>query len=130
MAEDACRASDRAVRSDARAARNGRTPGHRRMGADAHVMADLDLVVELDAVLDHGVVERTAVDRGVGADLDVVAYDGAPGLRNLDPASGIGRHAETVCADHHAGMDQSALAYDAAGIDRDRRTQAAVLSDR
>jgi hypothetical protein len=33
-------------------------------------VADLDLVVELDAVLDDGVVQRPAVDRGVGADVD------------------------------------------------------------
>src|SRR6267154_412386 len=129
MAEDACRASDRAVRSDTRAARNGGTPGHRRMGADAHVMADLDLVVQLDAVLDHRVVERAAVDRRVGADLDVVAYKGTPRLRNLDPAPRIARHAETVGADHHAGMNQCALADEATRIDGHRRSQAAVLAD-
>src|SRR5205809_927730 len=130
MADDARGTADGAVPADARAACDGYTPGHRGMGTDVHVVADLDLVVELDAVLDHRVVERAAVDRGVGADLDVVTYHGAPGLRNLDPASGIRRHAETVGADHHAGVDQGALAYDAAGIDRHRRTQAAVLSDR
>src|SRR5882724_388411 len=129
MAEDACRASDRAVRSDARAARNGRTPGHRRMGADAHVMADLDLVVQLDAVLDHGVVERAAVDRRVGSDLHIVAYEGTARLRNLDPAPRIARHAETVRADHHAGMNQCALADKATRIDGHRRSQAAVLAD-
>jgi hypothetical protein len=41
--------------------------------ADAHVVRDLDLVVELHALLDHRVVQRAAVDGGVGADLDVVA---------------------------------------------------------
>src|SRR5207249_3261549 len=35
-----------------------------------------------------------------------------------------------IGGDHHAGVDQGALAYDAAGIDRHRRTQAAVLADR
>src|SRR5258708_99848 len=129
MAEDACRASDRAVPADARAARNGRTAGHRRMRADAYVMADLDLVVQLDAVLDHGVVERAAVDRGVGADLHVVAYEGPTRLRNLDPASRIARHAETIGANHHAGMNQRALADKAARIDGHRRSQAAVLAD-
>src|SRR5258705_104904 len=129
MAEDACRAADRAVPADTRAARNGGTPGHRRMGADAHVMADLDLVVQLDAVLDHRVVERAAVDRRVGSDLDIVAYKGTTRLRDLDPASRIARHAETVGADHHAGMNQCALADNAAGIDRDRGPQAAVLAD-
>ena len=50
-----------------------------------HVVADLDLVVELHAVLDHRVVQRAAVDGGVGADLDVVADDHAADLRNLAP---------------------------------------------
>src|SRR5437879_7441168 len=130
MADDARGSADGAVRSDARAACDTCTPGHRGMCTHAHVVADLDLVVELDAILDHRVVERAAVDRGVCADLDVVAYHGAPGLRNLDPASGIRCHAETVCADHHAGVDQGALAYDAPGIDRHRGTQAAILPDR
>ena len=35
--------------------------------------ADLDLVVELDAVLDDGVVDGAAVDGGIGADLDIGA---------------------------------------------------------
>jgi hypothetical protein len=52
---------------------------------------DLDLVVELDAVLDHRVVEGTAVDGGVGADLDIVADDDAADLRNLGPAASATR---------------------------------------
>ena len=49
--------------------------------------ADLDQVVELDAVLDHGVVERAAVDAGVGADLDVVADAHRAELLDLLPAA-------------------------------------------
>ncbi len=45
----------------------------RSVRADAHVVADHDEVVELDALLDHGVVDGAAVDGGVGADLDVGA---------------------------------------------------------
>ena len=36
---------------------------------------------------DHGVVEGAAVDRGVGADFDIVADDDAANLRDLDPAA-------------------------------------------
>jgi hypothetical protein len=68
-----------------------------------HVVADLDQVVELDAVLDHGVVERAAVDAGVGADLDVVADAHRAELLDLDPAPLVGREAEAVGADHRAG---------------------------
>ena len=50
-----------------------------------HVVGDLHEVVELHAVLDHGVVDRAAVDRGVRADLHVVADHDAADLRDLDP---------------------------------------------
>ena len=83
--------------------------GDRGVRADAHVVADLDLVVELDALLDHRVVERAAVDRGVGADLDVVADAHAADLRNLDPAALLRRDAEAVGADHHAGVQDDPL---------------------
>src|SRR5258708_19240773 len=113
MADVAPGTGDGTVRPDARAACNGRTAGHRSVRTDAHVMADLDLVVELDAVLDHGVVERAAVDGGVGTDLDVVAYYGTTGLRNLDPASRIGRHAAAVRPDPHPAVNPTPLPYDA-----------------
>ena len=61
-------------------------PAKARVRADVHVVADLHQVVELDAVFDHGVVERAAVDAGVGADLDVVADTHRAELLDLDPA--------------------------------------------
>ena len=65
-----------------------------------HVVADLDQVVELDAVLDHGVAERAAVDAGVGADLDVVADDArAPSCSIFSQRPLVGREAEAVGAD-------------------------------
>ena len=52
--------------------------------ADAAVVADLHVVVELDAVFDDGVLERAAVHGRVRADLDVVADHDAAELRHLD----------------------------------------------
>ena len=60
-----------------------RSPCARR----SRVVADLDLVVELHVVLDHRVVDRAAVDRGVGADLAVVADEHAADLRDLAPSA-------------------------------------------
>jgi hypothetical protein len=40
-------------------------------------MADLHLVVQLDALADHGVLEGAAVDRRVRPDLDIVAEAGS-----------------------------------------------------
>src|SRR5918996_545040 len=87
MADDHRRAADRYVAADVGAAGDADAARDRAVRADAHVVANLDLVVELDALLDHRVVERAAVDRGVGADLDVVADAHAPDLRDLHPAT-------------------------------------------
>jgi hypothetical protein len=91
-----------------RAAGHADAAGHGRVRADMAVVADLDLVVELDAVLDDGVGQRAAVDRGVGADVDVVADQHAPGLRNLDVDAVLAREAEAVGADHGARVQDAA----------------------
>src|SRR5262249_40678386 len=97
--------------------------------SDAAVVADLDLVVELDAVLDHRIVERAAVDGGVGADLDVVADAHHAYLGDLDPAPGLVlRAAEPVGADHRAGMHDDPLPEGAAVIHHHARIKAAPAS--
>src|SRR5690606_38386778 len=105
VAEDRNAAGDHTTLSYLRAAGHARHSGHRRVRADAHVVSDLHEVVELDAVLDHRVLDRAAVDRGVRADVDVVADHDRAELRDLDPASAfrtaeIRREAEAVGADH------------------------------
>jgi hypothetical protein len=91
--------------------------------ANADVVADLNLIVELDAVTDQRVVERTTVDRRIGADLDVVTDQHATDLRDLDPALAFLGEAETVATDHRAGVDDRPLADHAAVIDDDVRVQ-------
>ncbi len=61
------------------------TTGHGRVGTDVHVVANLDQVVQLDAIFDHRVVQRTAIDAGVGTDLDIVADAHSAELLDLDP---------------------------------------------
>ena len=54
------------------------------MSANVRVVANLDEVVELDAVFNDGVVQRATVNAGVGADFDIIANaDGAKGRRNI-----------------------------------------------
>src|SRR5215831_624247 len=103
------RASDHAIAPDARAAGDADAAGNDGVRADAHVVSDLDLIVELHALLYYGVVQRSAVYRRVRADFHVVADDRAPDLRNLDPALAFARDAESVRADHDSRMDQDPL---------------------
>src|SRR5262245_25983246 len=129
MAVDHRGAADGDVRADVGAAGDADAAGNRGMRADAHVVPDLDLVVELHALLDHGVVERAAVDGRVGADLDVIADAHAPDLRNFYPPAIRGRDAEAVGADHGPGMDDDAFSQGAIGVDDYAWIEAALVTD-
>src|SRR5688572_31155255 len=91
-------------------------------------MADLHLVVQLDAVADDRVLERAAVHGRVRADLDVVADAHAAELRHLDVSVDVGRMAEAVAADHRARLEQAAHADGDALAQRDARLKAAILA--
>src|SRR5690606_26559985 len=92
-----------------------------------------DLVVELDPVADLGVLERAAVDGGVGADFDVVADAHAAQLGDLAPGAlpegGIRREAEAVGPQHDAAVQDGARADAYVGVERHARMQQAVGPD-
>src|SRR3569832_156647 len=110
MAHDADAAADGAARADAGAAGDARAAGDGGVRPDDHIVGHLYLIIQFDAVLDHGIVERAAVDGGVGADLDVVADTHCAELRHFDPCAARIGETEAVAADHHAGMNHRAAA--------------------
>src|SRR4051794_353126 len=73
MPADHGAAPNAAIAADARAAGDADAAGDRGVRPDVAVVPDLDLIVELDTLFDHGVVERAAIDGGIGAHLDVVS---------------------------------------------------------
>src|SRR5438105_4190056 len=111
------RTTDFTVLADAHAARDAHTARYRSMRADAAVVPNLDLIVELHALLDHGVVQRAAIDGGVGTDFHIVAYHHAADLRDLEPLTRLLRHAETIGTDHRAAMNDHPIADHAIVID-------------
>ena len=64
-----------------------------------HVVADLDEIVDLGALADHGVADGAAVDGRVGADLDIILDDDPADLRHLAWPSAPMHEAEAVLAD-------------------------------
>ena len=72
------------------------------------VVPDLHEIVDLDAVLDHGVLDCAAVDRGIAPHLDVVADQNRADLRHLDVPVGIARVTETIPADDAARLQYAA----------------------
>src|SRR4030095_2076928 len=116
MSRDHRRAADLAVASDPGAPRHAHTSGNGGVRADRAVVPDLDLIVELDVVLDHGVVDGAAIDRGIRADFAVGADHDAPDLGDLEPAPAFLGHTEAVRSYHRTSMDDRARAAQHADI--------------
>src|SRR5690606_36662653 len=96
--------------ADGNGAGNAAMGGEHATTSDPYIMGDLDEIIYLGPLADHRIGKRAAIDRGVGADLDVVLDDDAAELGHLVEA-GAARHvAEAVLADAHAGMDDDAVA--------------------
>lgn len=96
---------------------------------DAAVVADVDHVVELDAVAQFGDAEGGTVDGGVGPDFAVVAeLDGAD-LRELLVGAVDFDEAEAVGSEDDAGVEDGAGADGDAIVDGDAGVEEAVGAD-
>ncbi|KAF1326762.1 hypothetical protein FI667_g8294, partial [Globisporangium splendens] len=126
-------AADGAALADGGRARHTHAGRHRGMCADAAVVADHDLVVELHAVREDGVFKGAAVDGGVGADFDVIAQRNAAELRDLAPGAlaqrRIRREAETIGPQHRTAVQDDSGADLDAFVQRDVGMQPAIGPD-
>src|SRR5208283_6159036 len=94
------------------------------MPANRDIVAYLHKVVDLGALADHGVANGAAVDRGAGADLDVVLDDDAAELRHLVVAP-LGHHeVKPVLTYLAAGMNDDPVADQRVGDGRSRADRA------
>ncbi len=93
------------------------------MCTNLHVVADLHQVVQLDPIGNHCVLQGAAVNAGVGADFDIVADAHRAKLLYLFPSTAVRGKAEAIGTDHHARMNQAALADMAVLRHRHARTQ-------
>ena len=73
-------------------------------------MRNLALVINDNPVANHGIVQRTTVNRGAGANLHAIANNDATQLRDLYPVTAIVSVAEAIRANHRAGLNQAILA--------------------
>lgn len=99
------------------------------VSAYVHVVSNLDLVVQLDAILDDSIVKRTPVYSCVCADLDIITNQNPTGLRNLQPLAIFHGHAETVCAYDGASMNNDTFPQNAVMVDADIGAKPCVAVD-
>src|SRR5215831_15384361 len=84
--------------------------GDQAMPANHHVVADLDEIVDLGPLSDHGVATGAAVDGGTGTNLHLVLHDHPADLWDLEMLRLPGHVAESILADMNTGMDDDAIA--------------------
>src|SRR4051812_30694763 len=77
---------------------------------DFHVVPNLDQIIDLGPLAYHGFTERGAINRGPGADLDVVSDPHNANLRDLVMFAAVSRKTVTVRTNHDAGMNDAAVA--------------------
>src|SRR5262249_33063723 len=101
--------SDLPTNDDATANRagagNSRLRGNHNLCANLHIVSDMDQVIQFYAFGDARVVERAAIDRGVCANLDVVADFHNSSLRKLPILPFSESVSKAVRADHRSRMN-------------------------
>ncbi len=118
-----------AMTTDTRTAGDPDTTGDRSMLSDYHVVGNLHLVIYLYTASDQRVIHGASIDRGVGADFDIIAYLDTADLRHFFPMTIALRQAETVGPDDHARMQQDAFTDLRARQYRHPRHQSAFGAD-
>ena len=111
-----------------------REPG---LGGDNNIFSDLAVVanvyqiVDFRASSDAGFVQRSAIDSGIGADLDIIFDFQAADLRKLFVAASrlVAHIAKAVAAEHGTGVNNYAVSKTHAGINRHVRIEITTRSD-
>src|SRR5258708_13353444 len=112
MIGDADLATHHDAVADHRAAGDADLAADDAAAAEAHVVADMDEIIEHRAGTDHRIAGGAAVDRAIGAQLDVVLDDDAPELQHAQEPFGAGHEAEARPADADPGCDLAPPAHD------------------
>src|SRR5690606_2753036 len=100
---------DHAVLANLGAAGNTCAPSHSGVITDLHVVRDHDLVIQLDPVANQRGRQRTTVDGGIGADLNVVADTHPTNLRDFLPDTLLIGKAEALATDHCTRLNDHPL---------------------
>src|SRR2546421_10489846 len=100
--------------------------------ADAHVVSDVNQVVDLRSRSDDSIIHAAAVDARIRADLDVIADEAAPDVWNLAVRFSpfTGDISESVAAEHCARVYDHALAQRGPCVQRHAREELGLVAHR
>jgi len=130
MAKDASTAANLAMIANDCTPSNAYTGRYRAAITDLHVVRDLNLIVELATLTNHGVINRSAVNCGVRTNLAIITNANGTCLRNLDPLAAIACEPKSIRTDDCTRMDNDARSNHASRINCDSRIEATLFADR
>jgi hypothetical protein len=99
-----------------------------RVFADNDIVSDLHQIIDFSASSDNGLAKRCAINGRIGADFDIVLNHDNSGLRNLNTAFPMAGIAESITANHDAGMENHSIADATTIADNDIGVQYGILS--
>ena len=113
MPQDHARTTDCAMRTNVCTASDTHASSHCCVLTNAGVVSNLNLIVELDAVGNHGVIERPTVDAGVGPNFHIIANHDNAQLFYFFPAPCNRRETKPIATNHSTWVYQAPTADNA-----------------
>src|SRR5690606_3864650 len=107
MAADTDHSRDGAIFTNPRAACDTGVSSNGGVITEAHIVSDLNQIIELYAVAQHSIIQSAAVNRCVSTDFNSIADYHTAQLENLDPLPPVRRKTESVSADDNTGVNDA-----------------------
>ena len=126
---DADLTADEALRANCRTAGDTCLRGDDRVLADFNVVGNLDQVIKLHAAANDGRFERSPIDAGVRADFDIIFDDHLSYLWKFNARDAVFNETESIGADNSAGVNDHAISDLDIFIDNNPGIQRAVIAD-
>ena len=129
MSRDSCLPPQRDMLADVCRSGHSDQTGEHAVRADGGAVADENEVAELGPGCDSSFAEGCAVDRTVGADLDIVVDHGSANLRDFYPFLVDRRIAQAILPDDGTGVNRDATSDDGLVVDHDVGEQDTIVSE-
>src|SRR5690606_6447256 len=129
MAGNAHCAGHDAITTNTGTAGNTSACGNGRVRPNTYVVSDVNLVIENDALFNHGIVHRTTINGGAGTDHHIIPNPHASQWGDPFPTARLVGKTETIRADHRATVHNDPLSEHHPRIEADIGMQVTVVTD-
>ena len=121
--------TNRAARPNDSAAGDPCTPSHGSVVANAHVVADLNEVIEFDTIAQDRISQGATINTSVGTNLTVITQTHVAELLNFDPSPLVRRKTKAIGPDDDARMQHRTCTHLTTMLNGDAGMQHRICAD-